>query len=149
MREIKFRGKRKDNGEWIYGDLVHNAFDGTCRTIPIGIQPDHCYPIEVDPETIGQFTGPLDKNGKDIWEGDIFIVKHVHDGDEYIWEYGKPIPQTVTWDKVGFEFGDSTRIVYAPYDFEVIGNIYEAEQDEEEYTCPIHGKCEGGECPRC
>ena len=143
MREIKFRGKLNTKGqehaslsEWQYFTL-EEAFS------------HHGLWEYLDPHTIGQFTGLLDKNGKEIYEGDIFIVKSVHDGDEYIWEYGKPIPQTVTWDKVGFEFGDSTRIVYAPYGFEVIGNIYEAEQDEEEYTCPIHGKCEGGECPRC
>ena len=81
MREIKFRGKRVDNGEWVYGDLIHNAFDGY-RIFPFGIKPDGSYPVEVIPETVEQFTGLHDKNGQELYEGDIlsqgtsrFIVK--------------------------------------------------------------------------
>lgn len=53
MREIKFRGKRINNGEWIKGDLVHNAFNGTSGIIAVGIQKNMCYPVEVDPKTVG------------------------------------------------------------------------------------------------
>lgn len=71
-REIKFRGKRVDNGNWVYGDLVHNAFDGTSMTMPIGIQPDNSYPIAVHPETVGQYVGEV--CGLHLWENDIVKI---------------------------------------------------------------------------
>jgi len=69
MREIKFRGKRKDNGEWVYGDVIHFP-----STTAIG-HPDKdgvCWEeYDVIPETVGQSTGLKDKNDKEIYDGDI------------------------------------------------------------------------------
>lgn len=70
MREIKFRGKRLDNGEWIYGSYVpHYDFFGTIKDEMVD---ENGNLFEVDPATVGQYTGLKDKNGNDIWEGDIF-----------------------------------------------------------------------------
>lgn len=77
MREILFKAKRVDNGEWMYGDLIRNN-EHDCAIYDCNEHDDYCG-VPVNPDTVCQYTGLRDKNGQRIFEGD--KVDYKEDGE--------------------------------------------------------------------
>ena len=118
-RKILFRGKRVDNDEWTEGYL----FKSWNRTFLLwGMTGDIPNMVEVKPETVGEFTGLLDKNGKKIFERDIVKFSHPAFNKSRIGVISYEINET------GFVLrhkGDYSWIAYANKFYEVIGNIHD------------------------
>lgn len=149
MRDILFRGKRIDNGEWVDGYLYEH------EPALVGIAYENYVPepskwfiartgfadwnmprpvefVEIDTSTVGQYTGLNDKNGKRIWEGDIVRYAERRLGGEYV-----SVVHPVTFDEGGFcahhyflnnwlrnGLGGNTKLE----DIEVIGNIHDNQE---------------------
>ena len=134
MREILFKAKRIDNGEWVEGSLIDLDIDsGYCYIVPpykkASILPINFLITDrmklVDPETLCQFTGLCDKNGKKIWENDI-LMAHLDESYPEDATY-----ETVEWGVAGWvthEANSADRQYLDEFDlehFEVVGNIFD------------------------
>ena len=128
MREIKFRGKRADNGEWVYGDLMQFYNNGhRMNSVTIcSTQVD-----EVLTNTVGQFTGLHDKNGQEIYEGDIVkwtITQMRVTEDGGYEEYDSDEIDVIEWCNDALYVGEYCAVgfSYESEDYaEVLGNIHD------------------------
>lgn len=118
MKTIKFRGYNKKNSQWLYGFYLQNR--GEHFVCPDEFATGKSWEnYEVDPTSVGQFTGLFDKNGREIYEGD--IIRHSPKSDIYY---------IIEWHDCGLiakQIGSSSYagITYWINITEVIGNIYD------------------------
>lgn len=133
MREILFRGKRADNGEWVCGDLVRHyenqrvfilteqlAYTTTEYGISRIVSERY---LEVIPETVGQYTGMVDRNGKGIYEGD--IIRFIKENCLVIFVENDCAFRI----EVDGRISTALRKAHSK-DYEVIGNIHDEGEDE-------------------
>lgn len=135
VKEIKFRGKVPITGKWVYGSLVIDNSGGRHAIIqqidnPMSYECSSSWCLRVEPPTVGQFTGRVDKKGNEIYQGDRIRVDDVGVGG-FPEDDSKAGDYVVMWSEVDCAFmletldGKNGVFFDECCEYEVIGNVYD------------------------
>ncbi len=124
MRQIKFKAKRLDNGEWIIGSFIVMKIPALSKTTIGIVEAGGATLHEIDPSTVCQFTGLKDCEGKEIWEGDI-VERKIYD----LYKGFVKVKAVVEYSVGAF----AAMVNIAPYplysqDVKVVGNKFDNEK---------------------